>query len=118
MDLRRFYMKHRTAILSATVALAIISVSGCFSQKTGNSSSSQGTGSGHAVNTSWSGVRKVDVQDPVYGMTAYTINVPTGWKFAGKLLRPGGCHGTNFCTVGSSGGEAISSGSSSSALYR
>lgn len=91
MDFGRIYMKHRAAILSAIAALAIVNVTGCFSQKTGNSFGSQ-SGSAHAASTSWSGVRKVDVQDPVYGMTAYTVNVPSGWKFAGKLLRPGGCH--------------------------
>ena len=39
-----------------------------------------------------SGTHKVEVVDPAYGMTAFTIEVPAGWKFAGMILRPGGCH--------------------------
>ena len=38
------------------------------------------------------GTRQETVVDPAYGMTAYTIDVPSGWKFAGMILRPGGCH--------------------------
>src|ERR1700685_4269075 len=41
----------------------------------------------------WSGVRSVDVADPQYQMTAFTLAVPTGWKFAGAMVRDSGCHG-------------------------
>lgn len=84
MYLWRFLMKHKISSTITTAVLAIVSVTGCFSQKSASST--------HAANTSWSGTRKAEVQDPVYGMTAYTINVPSGWKFVGKILRPGGCH--------------------------
>ncbi len=45
-----------------------------------------------AANLSWTTTRKVDIVDPQYQMTAYTMDVPTGWKFAGTIVRAGGCH--------------------------
>ena len=44
------------------------------------------------ANLAVSGPHKEEVVDPAYGMTAFTIEVPSGWKFAGMILRPGGCH--------------------------
>jgi hypothetical protein len=85
MDLKEVIMKHRVVILSATAVLAIVSVTGCFSQKSSNSSA-------HATNTTWTSTRNAVIQDPAYGMAAYTLAVPTGWKYAGMILRPGGCH--------------------------
>jgi hypothetical protein len=41
---------------------------------------------------SWSGTRRVEVTDPVYQMTAYTLEIPAGWKYAGTIARPPGCH--------------------------
>jgi hypothetical protein len=41
----------------------------------------------------WSGVRSVEVADPQYQMTAFTLAVPIGWKFAGAVVRDSGCHG-------------------------
>lgn len=82
MNFTRLIMKHGFAIVSAFAVLAIVTVTGCYSQKSASSH----------IATSWSGTRPAQVPDPVYGMTAYTVNVPTGWRFAGKLLRPGGCH--------------------------
>ena len=44
------------------------------------------------ANLAVTGRHKEEVVDPAYGMTAFTIEVPSGWKFAGMILRPGGCH--------------------------
>jgi hypothetical protein len=38
--------------------------------------------------------RKEAVTDPQYSMTAFTIDVPANWKFAGAIARDGGCHST------------------------
>jgi hypothetical protein len=38
------------------------------------------------------GTRQETVTDPAYNMTAFTLEVPADWKFAGMILRPGGCH--------------------------
>jgi hypothetical protein len=40
----------------------------------------------------WSSTRNVDVQDPQYQLTAYTLEVPAGWKHAGTVVRDTGCH--------------------------
>ncbi len=48
--------------------------------------------SGHAASASWSSTRHVEIADAQYQMTAYTMDVPSGWKFAGTIVRPGGCH--------------------------
>jgi hypothetical protein len=45
------------------------------------------------VPVAWAaGTRKVEVADPQYQMTAYTVDVPAGWKFAGTVARVPGCH--------------------------
>ena len=32
------------------------------------------------------------VTDSAVNMPAFTVQIPSGWKFAGMMLRPGGCH--------------------------
>jgi hypothetical protein len=49
-------------------------------------------GSNMAVKMGWSATRRVEVEDPVYRMTAYTLEIPDGWKYAGAIARPTGCH--------------------------
>jgi len=40
------------------------------------------------------GSRKVEVQDPQYHMTAYTLELPSGWRFGGTIVRDTRpCHG-------------------------
>jgi len=46
----------------------------------------------NAADVSWSGTRKAEITDPQYQMTAYTLEVPAGWKFAGAIARDPGCH--------------------------
>lgn len=41
---------------------------------------------------SWPGTHTVQVVDPANKMTAFTVEVPSNWKFVGTILRPGGCH--------------------------
>jgi len=48
--------------------------------------------SGHATSASWSSTRQVEIADSQYQMTAYTAQIPSNWKFAGTIVRPGGCH--------------------------
>jgi hypothetical protein len=44
--------------------------------------------------TSWSGTRQTEITDPQYQMTAYTMEIPSDWKFAGTIARDPGCHAT------------------------
>jgi hypothetical protein len=60
--------------------------------------------------SSLGGTRQEPVVDPAYGMTAFTIEVPAGWKFAGMILRPGGCHQPPFPAAGLSYTEASPDG--------
>ncbi len=57
-------------------------------------------------------VREVGVSDPVYGITAMTLRVPAGWKFAGTVARPTGCHangpGLKFSVVSPDGLTGLS----------
>ncbi len=42
---------------------------------------------------SWpTSAHKADLADPVYQMTAATLQIPSGWKFAGAVVREPGCH--------------------------
>ena len=43
-------------------------------------------------NFSLSSTRKVEITDPHYQMTAYTLEIPSEWKFAGTIARDPGCH--------------------------
>jgi hypothetical protein len=45
-----------------------------------------------AAQLAWSSTRRVEIIDPQYQMTAYTLDVPTGWRFAGTIARDPGCH--------------------------
>jgi hypothetical protein len=45
-----------------------------------------------AAQVTWSSTRKAEIIDPQYQMTAYTLDVPTGWRFAGTIARDPGCH--------------------------
>src|SRR5580698_4101879 len=45
-----------------------------------------------AAQVTWVNTRKAEIIDPQYNMTAYTLDVPTGWKFAGTIARDPGCH--------------------------
>jgi hypothetical protein len=45
-----------------------------------------------AAQVTWTSTRKAEITDPQYQMTAYTLDVPTGWKFAGTITRDPGCH--------------------------
>jgi hypothetical protein len=48
--------------------------------------------SSNAAEVSWSSTRRAEITDAQYQMTAYTLDVPTGWKFAGAVARDPGCH--------------------------
>jgi hypothetical protein len=68
------------------------------------------------ASANWSTTQKVSVADKAVGMTAFTVEIPSGWKYAGMILRPGGCHapavpalGLSFSTVGPDGITAYSS---------
>ncbi len=43
---------------------------------------------------SWSSTRVIQVTDPQYQMTAFTVAVPAGWKSAAAVAHNSGCHGT------------------------
>jgi hypothetical protein len=47
----------------------------------------------HGSKIAWSSTHPVEITDPVYQMTAYTMEIPTGWRYAGIIARPLGCHG-------------------------
>jgi hypothetical protein len=93
-------MQNKLAIVGGTAAVLLMGITGCFSQQ--RTADAQG-GGGHLANvsattstqvsTSWSGTRQETVKDPGDGATAFTVSVPTGWKYVGTILRPKGCHG-------------------------
>lgn len=43
----------------------------------------------------WTDTRKGVITDPQYQMTAYTLDVPADWKFAGTIARDPGCHASS-----------------------
>ncbi len=95
-------MKHRVAMMSGAVVLVMIGVSGCFSQQKNNAPAAQRSsgGTAHLVSSAWSGSHSAEISDPAYGMAAFTIDVPNGWKFAGTILRPAGCHAPAYPAAG------------------
>jgi hypothetical protein len=82
-------MKRKIAVLVNLALLAMVSSSVLCSQV-----------KSPIANLAVSGPHKEEVVDPAYGMTAFTIEVPSGWKFAGMILRPGGCHPPPYPAAG------------------
>jgi len=48
-----------------------------------------------AVGASLPATHDVQVSDPQYSMTAFTVPVPSGWKSAAQIVRGSGCHATS-----------------------
>ena len=94
MEMKEVSMKYRAAILSGAAVVVMIGVPVVYSQQKSNSPATQqsGGGSARAAKLTSTGTHKVEVRDPAYGMTAFTMDVPAGWKFVGTIWRPGGCH--------------------------
>jgi hypothetical protein len=72
-------MKHKIAVTASLALIVLISAPAASAPA-------------HAAMISWSSTRKVEISDPQYQMTAYTLEVPAGWKFAGTIARDPGCH--------------------------
>ena len=88
--MREVHMRFKAAISGTVTVAALIGVSGCFSQQKRTSSTTGA--SAHPTNTTWIITRSVAIRDPGYDMAAFTLAVPSGWKYAGMILRAGGCH--------------------------
>jgi len=50
--------------------------------------------SGHVSRLAWSGKHTVEAQDPHFQMTAFTLEIPNGWRYAGEIgiSGQGNCH--------------------------
>ena len=118
-------MRHKAAILTVTAMIGMIGVAGCSSQRGNSAESGQakanGSGGAHIVNASWapstiswSTGRTGEIKDPAVGETAYTTTIPSGWRFVGTILRPGGCYrpavaadGLSYTLLGPDGYTAV-----------
>ena len=101
-----------TARAAAVLAIAVIAAS--LSQPKASALGEPLRGGAEAA-ANWTNTQKVAVKDKPLNMTAFTVDIPTGWKYAGMILRPGGCHapavpaaGLSFTTVGPDGITAYS----------
>ncbi|MGA8937975.1 MAG: hypothetical protein WB439_02310 [Acidobacteriaceae bacterium] len=94
MDLTEVMMRHKGTIFTGVAIAMLIGVAACNSQQRSSRTTTHPNAASqkHAVDVTWSSTTKVDVKDPGYGMTAFTFDVPVGWKFVGTILRPSGCH--------------------------
>ncbi len=87
-------MRHSfTLVAGLALGVLFASTNGCGQHNPG-SPASPGSKPSNTGGSAWQGTRKVEVADPVYQMTAYSMDVPSGWKFAGAIDRPSGCHAT------------------------
>ncbi len=80
-------MKHRTKLAAKLALLALVMVAFCGCQNAVKSIAARVDQA-----ASLGGTRQETVVDPAYNMTAFTLEVPSDWKFVGMILRPGGCH--------------------------
>ena len=94
-------MKCMSSTLRTAVILAVVVIAGCHSQSSASSTegaSGSGVGSSSAAGGSssaaidWSTTTPETVIDGAVNMPAFTVQIPSGWRFAGMMLRPGGCH--------------------------
>jgi hypothetical protein len=88
IDLKEIIMKQRIAMV-ASLALVVLVNLAATCCKSGAASSS---GGGFNLSAALGGTRKVQVTDPQYQMTAYSLEIPGDWKFAGTIARDPGCH--------------------------
>ena len=44
----------------------------------------------------WTDTHKTVITDPQYQMTAFTLDAPANWKFAGTIAHDPGCHASSF----------------------
>lgn len=90
-------MRHKVAF---TVSLALFVVvfvgTGCGQHSTATPAAKAGSSpqASHGSGYSFASTRKVEISDPQYQMTAFTLSVPANWKFAGIIARNPGCHST------------------------
>jgi hypothetical protein len=102
----------RIANATGAVVLMAIAIVGCQSQQRNGGGGAQPDASGSAkkVIVSWSGSETVEVKDPAEGTKAFSVDVPSGWKFEGTILRPHGCHAPGTPADGLSYGSASPDG--------
>jgi hypothetical protein len=93
-------MKHKIGVMARAGLVLLISAGvSCAQQKTispadqAKVAASSTPARAQPSKVSWSSTRRVEVTDPVYQMTAYTLEVPTGWKYANTIARDPSCHG-------------------------
>jgi hypothetical protein len=79
--MKEFIMKRKITMLVNLTLLAMVSSSVLCSQI-----------KSPLTSLSLSSTRKVEIDDPHYQMTAYTLEIPSDWKFAGTIARDPGCH--------------------------
>jgi hypothetical protein len=105
-------MKNSAANLGAAAIALLIGVTGCNSQQRSSELVSQqrSAGSAHLAAVTFGGTRKAEIKDPANDETAFTVDVPSGWKFVGAILRPRGCHapataadGLSYTSLGQDG---------------
>jgi hypothetical protein len=88
---------------SFALVLLLFAIAGCDGQQR---PAANGASSAKAPSVTWSGSHRVEVKDPAEGTTAFSIDAPSGWKFEGTILRPGGCHAPSTPADGLSYGSA------------
>ncbi len=90
-------MNSHAAVLSRIVTIAAMVLTCCISQSKSSASATSrldGTASASGSDAAnWSSTVTKPVTDPALNRTAYTVQVPAGWKFTGMLERIPGCHG-------------------------
>jgi hypothetical protein len=93
--MKELIMQHKVSISIGLGLAVLIGVTVVASQQKSASTLAKvapSAATGHSAKALFSSTRKAEIQDPQYQMSAYTIDVPSDWKFAGTIARPGGCH--------------------------
>jgi len=89
-------MNSMSSTLRAAAILMVVVIAGCHSQSSASSSdtasASGATAGSSAAAINWTSTTTETVMDSAVNMPAYKVQIPSGWRFAGMMLRPGGCH--------------------------
>jgi hypothetical protein len=93
-------LKRGLATKAVTMGMMLTGIMGCQGQAGIERTALAQSRSGNAVSASWSKTRTVEVKDPALNATAFTVDVPVGWKFIGTILRPHGCHAPSTAADG------------------
>lgn len=91
--MKEFIMKHKILFNAAAVVVVLANLTLAGSSNSGQAQQPSNSNGAQQKSVPANWAETIQVYDPFFQMTAFTVDVPVGWKFAGDVARSNGCHG-------------------------